>query len=82
MDGKLLLAIIITLLINIILLLFILSIPVFTFIMYRKMRKKMSSDNKGVLGIMLIIINLFILVGAYFFLFKGMFKMFFDLLHF
>ena len=74
MDEKLLLAIIITILISIVIILFALSIPVFSFILYKRISKNMSSSNKSAFALMLILINLFIVAGTYFFIFRDMFK--------
>lgn len=74
MDEKLLLAIIIAILISIVIILFALSIPVFSFILYKRISKNMSSSNKSAFALMLLLINLFIVVGTYFFIFRDMFK--------
>lgn len=74
MDEKLLLAIIITILISIVIILFALSIPVFSFILYKRISKNMSSSNKSAFALMLILINLFIVAGTYFFIFRDMLK--------
>lgn len=74
MDEKLLLAIIIAILISIVIILFALSIPVFSFILYKRISKDMSSSNKSAFALMLILINLFIVAGTYFFIFRDMFK--------
>lgn len=74
MDEKLLLAIIIAILISIVIILFALSIPVFSFILYKRISKNMSSSNKSAFALMLILINLFIVAGTYFFIFRDMLK--------
>jgi len=72
MDEKILLAIIISILIFIMIILFALSIPVFSFILYKRISKDMSLSNKSVFDLMLIFINLFIIAGTYFFIFRDM----------
>ena len=72
MDGKLLFGIIIIYLIYLVILLFIASIPIFSFIVFRKISKDMPSTNRSAFGLVLILINSAIIFGTYFFMVKPM----------
>lgn len=74
MDSTLMLGLIIIVFIYIILILFMALIPIFSLILYRRISKKMSSTEKSLFGGIVILINVFIVTGAYFFIFKNMFE--------
>ena len=72
MDGMLILGVLLAVLIYLLIILFVVSILVFSIILYRRISKKMSPTEKGVFGLLLTFINLFIITGTYFFIFKDM----------
>lgn len=74
MDVAFMLGILIVILIYVILILFLVSIPVFSFTLYRRVSKKMSPSEKSVFGFIVVLINVFVVFGSYIFMFKDMFK--------
>ncbi len=72
MDGMLILGVLLAVLMYLLIILFVVSILVFSIILYRRISKKMSPIEKGVFGLLLTFINLFIITGTYFFIFKDM----------